>query len=103
MLRLHSWGFLVEHGKTEEPSAHLESIRIIDRFSKFVRIVFRGPELFFGSISSIKIVKVVGGLSRILARFRIAVKISELYWARLQNTTTSEIVKGKRAMVGDVV
>ena len=98
------WSLLALHGNNKEPLAHLESIGVLDGISELVRMISREVELFFSSPSSMKTVKVVRGLSRELVRLRIAVKILELYWARLRNTTTGKIVKGKNsAMMGDVV
>ena len=95
---------LALHGKTKEPLADLESIGVVDRFPELLRMASRGVELVLSSVSSIKTVTVVRGLSREVVRLRIAVKILELYRARLKNTTTRKMVIGKkRAMVGDFV
>ena len=64
---------LALHGKTKEPLADLESIGVVDRFPKLLRIFSRGVDLVFLSVSSVKTVKVVRGLSRELVQLRIAV------------------------------
>ena len=75
---------------------HFDSIGVVDRFPEVVRMVLRAVELFSGNVSSMKTVKVVRGSSRILTRGRIVIKGPVWNRDRLENTTTSKIVKGEK-------